>query len=54
MIVEAFCDMPEKKLIFSYGKNDPMKADILEKIKNSSNIIARESPDDTELLGLIR
>lgn len=54
MIVEAFCDMPEKKLIFSYGKNDPMKTEILEKIKNTSNIIARESPDDMELLGLIR
>lgn len=54
MIVEAFCEMPEKKLIFSYGKNDPMKAEILKKIKNSPNIIAREAPDDRELLALIR
>lgn len=53
-IIEAFLDMPDKQLIFTYGKNDPMKEVILEKVKDVKNIIALESPDDVTLLGLIR
>ena len=54
MIVDAFLDMPDKNLIFSYGKNDPMKELILAKIKDAKNIYAIEAPDDGELLSLIR
>ncbi len=32
-IVDAFIDMPDKNLVISYGKNDPQKDMILEKIK---------------------
>ncbi len=53
-IVDAFLALPEKNLIFSYGKNDPMKESILEKIKDAKNIIAIESPSDEMLLRLIQ
>jgi glycosyltransferase involved in cell wall biosynthesis len=33
IIVDAFIDMPDQNLIFTYGKNDPMKDEILSKIK---------------------
>ena len=46
--------MPEKNLVISYGKNDPEKNAILEKIKHVKNIFAVESPSDTELLSLIQ
>jgi hypothetical protein len=46
--------MPEKKLIFSYGANDPMKEELLSKIVNAPNIFAIEAPDDNLLLSLIR
>jgi len=54
MIVDAFLQMPERNLIFSYGKNDPMRNSILEKIQNAPNIKAIEAPDDKYLLSLIR
>lgn len=54
IIVDAFLDMPDQNLIFSYGKNDPMKEDILQKIQGAKNIIAIESPNDETLLKLIR
>lgn len=54
IIVDAFLDMPEKNLVISYGKNDPEKNAILEKIKHVKNIFAVESPSDTELLSLIQ
>ena len=53
MVVDAFLEMPEKNLIFTYGKNDPQKDMILEKIKNVKNITALESPNDDELIRLI-
>jgi hypothetical protein len=46
--------MPDKNLIFSYGKNDPMKSELLAKIQNVPNIRAIESPNDDLLLDLIR
>ena len=52
-IIEAFAKMPEKKLIFSYGINDPEKEKILEIAKKYSNISAIQSPDDPELIKLI-
>jgi glycosyltransferase involved in cell wall biosynthesis len=54
VIVDAFLLMPDKNLIFSYGKNDPMRDSILAKIENAPNIRAIEAPDDTLLLSLIR
>lgn len=54
LIVDAFLQMPDKNLIFSYGKNDPMRDSILAKIENAPNIRAIEAPDDTLLLSLIR
>lgn len=52
-IVEAFAGMPDKKLIFSYGNNDPEKEKILEMAKRYQNITAIKSPDDPELIKLI-
>lgn len=54
IIVEAFIKMPEKNLVLSYGKNDPMKDEILQKIQGKKNIFAIEAPSDDILLGLIR
>jgi glycosyltransferase involved in cell wall biosynthesis len=33
LIVDAFLDMPDQHLIFCYGRNDPMRAEILAKIE---------------------
>lgn len=54
LIVDAFLEMPEENLIFTYGKNDPMKDEIIAKIRNSKNITAIESPDDDTLISLIQ
>ena len=54
MIVDAFLQMPEKNLVLSYGKNDPLKDQILEKIAGSKNIFAIEAPSDELLLAIIR
>lgn len=54
LIVDAFLEMPEENLIFTYGKNDPMKDAILAKIRNNKNITAIESPDDDTLISLIQ
>lgn len=37
-IVEAFKDMPEKKLIVIYGKNDPQKQKVFDRAEGSKNI----------------
>ena len=54
IIVEAFLRMSDQNLIFTYGKNDPMKNEILSKIEWKNNIRAIESPDDNELISLIQ
>lgn len=54
MIIDAFLQMPDQNLIFSYGKNDPMKNKLLEKIQWQKNIFAIEAPSDDLLLSLIR
>ena len=53
-IISAFLGMPERCLVFSYGKNDPMKDRILRMIEGHNNIIAIESPTDRLLLRLIQ
>jgi glycosyltransferase involved in cell wall biosynthesis len=54
LIVDAFLTMPDQQLILTYGRNDPMRDDILARIRNSKNIQAIESPDDGELISLIQ
>lgn len=46
--------MPDKKLIITYGKNDPEKNKIQEMTQGYTNIEMRESPSDIELRELIR
>lgn len=54
LIVDTFLMLPEKHLIITYGKNDPEKSVLLEKIQGAKNIRAIESPDDQTLLSLIQ
>ena len=54
LIVDTFLDMPDRNLVFSYGRNDPMREEILAKIDTASNIVALEAPDDSLLLRLIQ
>lgn len=54
LIVDAFIGMPEEYLILTYGKNDPEKENILNRIAGKSNILALESPDDAALIDLIQ
>lgn len=54
MIVDAFLQVPDKQLIFTYGKNDPQKEDILSKIQQAHNIVAIEAPEESELIELIQ
>jgi glycosyltransferase involved in cell wall biosynthesis len=54
IIVDTFLLTPEQNLILTYGKNDPLKQMILDKIAGAKNIIALESPDDTKLISLIQ
>ena len=54
VIIEAFLSMPDQNLVFTYGKNDPMKQELLAKVAGKENIIALESPSDSMLLSLIR
>jgi glycosyltransferase involved in cell wall biosynthesis len=53
-IVRAFQGMPEEKLVITYGKNDPEKANIQSLIEWYDNISMKESPSDEELRTLIR
>lgn len=46
--------MPDKKLIITYGKNDPEKNKIQEMTQGYQNIEMRQSPSDVELRDLIR
>ena len=46
--------MSEKSLIFTYGKNDPLKEELLKKIRAFKNITAIEAPEENELISLIQ
>lgn len=54
VIVEAFMEMPDKKLVISYWKNDPDKIKIAQMVSKYDNIKMVESPDDIELRKLIQ
>ncbi len=53
-IVAAFQNMPEERLIITYGKNDPERQNIGKMTEGYANIEMRESPTDVELRELIR
>ncbi len=54
LIVDTFMEIWDRHLILTYGKNDPMRDEILAKISGKSHIRAIESPDDIDLIALIQ
>ncbi len=54
LIIDAFIGMPDQYLVFSYGANDPLKNELLQRVQWHKNIYAIQAPDDTLLLSLIR
>ena len=54
MVVDAFLQMPDKNLVFTYGKNDPMKDEILERCKNAKNIFPTPAPSDADFIALVQ
>lgn len=53
LIIDAFVRMPEQNLVLTYGQNDPLREQIIAKVRNYKNITAIESPTDDELISLI-
>lgn len=53
LIIEAFKQMPDKKLVVTYGKNDPQKQKIFDLASGCENITFLQSPDDEEFAWLI-
>lgn len=53
-IVAAFQEMPDKKLVITYGKNDPEKEKIQLMVHWYPHIEMQESPSDSQLRELIR
>ncbi len=47
--VEAFREMPDKKLLVIYGENDPQKSEIMAMAKDSPNITFLKLEDNNEL-----
>jgi glycosyltransferase involved in cell wall biosynthesis len=54
IVIDAFLRMPEKNLVFTYGVNDPMKDELLEKVKNAKNIFPLPAPKDDEFIQLVQ
>ena len=54
MVVDAFLKMPDKNLVFTYGKNDPQKDEIIEKCKNAKNIFPIPAPSNAEFIRLVQ
>ncbi|MBW7954978.1 glycosyltransferase [Candidatus Gracilibacteria bacterium] len=52
-IIEAFKQMPDKKLICTYGVNDPQKEKIFELAKGMENITFIKSPLDSEFVEIM-
>lgn len=52
-IIDAFSQMPDKKLIITYGKNDPIKDELIQQAKGLSNIEFRTNVDDQEAIWLL-
>ena len=53
-IVKAFQKMPDRRLILTYGVNDPQRDQVLSMIRDYPNITAIPSPSDAELVSLIQ
>lgn len=47
--VEAFCEMPDRKLLVIYGENDPQKEEIMAMADGYSNITFLRLTDNNEL-----
>ena len=52
-IIEAFVEMPNQRLIVTYGKNDPERDKIFSLASGAKNIEFRTSVSDEELIDLI-
>lgn len=46
--------MPDKNLVFTYGKNDPECEKIFAKIQNAKNIFAIPAPSDADFIALVQ
>lgn len=53
LVVDAFLEMPDKNLVFTYGQNDPEKDKIFAKIQNAKNIFAIPAPSDENFISLV-
>ena len=53
-IVSAFQKMPNRKLVITYGANDPERQKIMSMVHGHTNIEMRLSPSDHELRYLIQ
>ena len=47
-------EMPDKHLVFTYGKNDPQKDEILAKCATAPNIHPIPAPSDVEFIRLVQ
>lgn len=54
VIIDAFKDMSEKKLIVTYGKNDPIKDRLIRQAAGAKNIEFRTDVDDDEAIQLLQ
>lgn len=54
LVVEAFLRLPEKNLVFTYGKNDPMKDEILSLAAQADNIFPIPAPSDADFISLVQ
>ncbi len=54
LVVDAFLAMSDKNLVFTYGKNDPLKDEILAKCENAKNIFPIPAPSDMDFIALVQ
>ena len=54
LVVDAFLQMPDKNLVFTYGKNDPLKEEILEKCQHAKSIFPIPAPNDDDFIRLVQ
>ena len=54
LVVDAFLQMPDKNLVFTYGQNDPLKDEILAKCQHAKNIFPMPAPSDDDFIRLVQ
>lgn len=54
LVVDTFIEMPDKNLVFTYGKNDPQKDEILAKCAPAKNIFPMPAPSDADFIRLVQ